>query len=435
MTGTCKHYIGRLAIFAVLALAATPALAEYGLNMPEGVTPFSRDVYWLHMLIFWICVAIGVVVFGAMVVSMFLHRKSRGATPAKFQHNTKLEAVWTTIPFVILVLMAIPATKTLIAMETTSGYEMTVKVTGYQWKWQYEYVDEGVSFMSSLDADSNRVRRLNSGEDPSSVENYLLDVDNPLVLPVDTKVRFLITSGDVIHSWWVPALGWKRDAIPGYLNEAWTRIDEEGTYRGQCAELCGKDHGFMPVVVKAVSKDEYRDWVASQPKTGGIALANEADAAAPSGTGADAAEAQAAEAVPTTAADEGASQPGPETAKSTADAEAATAAADDGGWTLEAAKTRGEEVYNVNCAACHQPNGQGMPPAFPSLVESQIVAGPVEGHLNNVVNGVPGTAMQPFGNRLSDEDIAAVVTYERNAWGLESGDLVTPGDVASFKGQ
>lgn len=408
MTGTCKHFLGRLAVLAVLSLAATPVMAEYGLNMPEGVTPFSRDVYWLHMLIFWICVAIGVIVFGAMIVSMVLHRKSRGVQPATFHHNTRLEVVWTTIPFIILVVMAIPATSTLIDMETTSGYDMTVKVTGYQWMWEYEYVDEGVSFMSRLDDDSNRVRQLGSGEDPASVENYLLEVDNPLVLPVDTRIRFLLTAGDVIHAWWVPELGWKRDAIPGYINEAWTQIEEEGTYRGQCAELCGKDHAFMPVVIKAVSQEEFRRWMAGQPGTEGIALTRqpaEGDRAED-----DRVEGEAAEPA------RSAPDPGVE-------------------WSRETAMARGEKVYNANCAACHQRNGEGMPPAFPSLVDSQVVAGPVARHLDSVVNGVPRTAMQGFGNRLSDEDLAAVVTYTRNAWGVESGDLVTPGDVASFKGQ
>lgn len=422
MTGICKHLLGRLAAFTTLALAASPAMAELGLNMTEGVTPFSRDVYWLHMLIFWICVGIGVVVFGAMFVSMYMHRKSRGVEPAKFTHNARLEAVWTAIPFLILIVMAIPATRTLIAMETTSGYEMTVKVTGYQWKWEYEYVDEGVSFISSLDADSNRARRLGSGEDPASIENYLLDVDKPLVLPVDTKIRFLITAGDVIHSWWVPALGWKRDAIPGYVNEAWTVIEEEGTYRGQCAELCGRGHAFMPVVVEAVSRQEYRDWVAGQAGGDAIELAGEEGAPtgdpgeAPSGAGQPSTEEQTADAA----------------AEKQPEADDASAAGG-GEWTMETAMSRGEQVYARNCAACHQPNGQGMPPAFPSLIDSQVVKGPVEGHLGNVVNGVPGTAMQAFGDLLDDEDIAAVVTYERNAWGHDSGDLVTPSDVESFK--
>lgn len=425
MTGISKHFLGRLTAFAALAAVATPAMAELGLNMTDGVTSFSRDVYWLHMLIFWICVAIGVVVFGAMFYSMYSHRKSRGAEPAKFQHNARLEAVWTMVPFVILILMAIPATRVLIDMETTEGYEMTVKVTGYQWKWEYEYVDEGISFMSSLDADSNRVRQLNSGEDPSSVDNYLLNVDNPLVLPVDTKVRFLITAGDVIHSWWVPDLGWKRDAIPGFVNEAWTIIEEEGTYRGQCAELCGRGHAFMPVVVKAVSKDEYRQWLASQSGGAGQATPEAVAQGAPgdeSGDGDTGAEAAPQAAAAPAADDDGQSGAAPD-AGATRD------------WSMETAMTRGEEVYMRNCAACHQPSGAGMPPAFPSLLDSQVVSGPLDGHLNNVVNGVSGTAMQAFGNLLSDEDIAAVVTYERNAWGLDSGDLVTPADVAAFKGQ
>lgn len=410
MTDTIRTLLRRAGTAAGLLLLAEPALAELGLNMTRGVTPFSEEVYRLHMLIFWICVAIGVVVFGAMFISMYQHRKSRGAEPAQFQHNTRLEAVWTVIPFLILVVMAVPATQTLVEMEDTSEYEMTVKVTGYQWMWGYEYVDEGVSFISKLDEASNRVRQLNSGEDPASVDNYLLNVDNPLVLPVDTKVRFLITAADVIHSWWVPALGWKRDAIPGYMNEAWTMIREEGTYRGQCAELCGKDHGFMPVVIKAVSKEEFRDWLAEQSGREAIQVAQEA----------------ATKESPAAAQETDAEQAGTAT-----DAQPAPG----GDWSMAIAMEQGERVYTRQCAACHQPNGQGMPPAFPPIVGSPSVEGDVTGHLDVVVNGAPGTAMQAFGDLLSDEDIAAVVTYERNAWGIESGDLVKPADVAAFKEQ
>lgn len=401
--------LGRWFAAPVAWLVAAPARAALDLNMPRGVTPFSREVYELHMLIFWICVAIGVVVFGAMIYSIIAHRKSRGVEPATFTHNTKVEVVWTTVPFIILFFMAIPATKTLIKMERTEGYDMTVKITGYQWKWQYEYIGEGVSFISSLDAASNRARRLDSGIDPASVENYLLDVDNPLVLPVDTKVRFLITAGDVIHSWWVPALGWKRDAIPGYINEAWTVITEPGTYRGQCAELCGKDHGFMPVVVEAVSQADYANWLAQQQAAAAdepSSTAQDGVAALAAGPGGDSV-AGAAQVI--------------EPAAGTPDAQRE--------WSLDELMQRGEQVYMTNCVACHQPNGQGMPPAFPSLVDSEIVTGPIDAHLDNVINGVPGTAMQAFGQLISPADIAAVVTYERNAWGLNSGDVVQPADV------
>ncbi|MDX1571111.1 MAG: cytochrome c oxidase subunit II [Xanthomonadales bacterium] len=252
-----------LTTVAALALSA-PAAAEYGLNMTRGVSPFADRVYDLHMLILWICVVIGVLVFGAMFVSMYLHRKSRGHQPAQFTHSTKAEIIWTIIPILILVGMAIPATKTLIFMEQTGDAEMTVKITGYQWLWKYDYIEDDVSFISTLDEESNRARQLGSGIDPGTVPNYLLNVNEPLVLPTNTKIRFLITAEDVIHSWWVPDFGWKRDAIPGFVNEAWVLIEEPGTYRGQCAELCGKDHGFMPIVVEAVPPAQYTAWVAEQ---------------------------------------------------------------------------------------------------------------------------------------------------------------------------
>lgn len=234
------------------------------LNMTPGVTSTSTEVYHLHMLIFWICVVIGVIVFGAMFYAMFKFRKSQGAVPAKWSHNTTAEIIWTVIPCLILLGMAWPATKVLVKMNDTSEAEMTVKITGYQWKWRYEYLGHDVNFMSSLARESDRARMVDSGIDPNSVDNYLLDVDKPLVLPTDTKIRFVITADDVIHAWWVPALGWKQDAIPGFINEAWTKIDHPGTYRGQCAELCGKDHGFMPIVVIAKPKAEFENWLAEQ---------------------------------------------------------------------------------------------------------------------------------------------------------------------------
>ena len=248
---------GLAAMFTMFA--SSGAMAAWELNLPVGVTPISREVYDLHMLILWICVVIGVVVFGAMFVSIVLHRKAAGHKPAHFHHSTLAEILWTIVPFVILVALAIPATKTLINMEDTSEAEITIKVTGYQWLWKYEYIEDGVSFYSSL-APSSRSAIYG---DPWEVENYLLEVDNPLVLPVGKKVRFLLTADDVIHAWWVPALGMKKDAIPGFVNEIWALIEEPGTYRGQCAELCGKDHGFMPIVVEARSEAEYKQWVAA----------------------------------------------------------------------------------------------------------------------------------------------------------------------------
>ena len=265
---------GAMGAFGVLLFAAAPALAEphrWQLNMTRGVSETSQAVYELHMLIFLVCVAIGIVVFGAMAYAMVKFRKSKGAVAATWSHNTKAEMVWTIVPILILIVMAFPATKVLVNMASSVDAGLTVKVTGYQWKWRYELVEYekqplNVNFMSMLSFDDNKARQLKSGIDPASVPNYLLNVDNPLVLPVDTKVRFLFTADDVIHAWWVPDLGWKQDAIPGFINDAWTKVSEPGTYRGQCAELCGKDHGFMPIVVKFVSKDEFKTWVAQHTK-------------------------------------------------------------------------------------------------------------------------------------------------------------------------
>lgn len=262
----CRAFMA-LALLASGAAFANPA--PWQLNMTPGVTSISQRIHGVHMIALWVCVAIGIVVFGAMIIAMFRFRKSKGAVPATWSHSTKMEAIWTVVPVIILVVMALPATKLLVDMADVENSDMTIKVTGYQWKWRYEYVDyfkkpTGVNFISSLDAVSNQARQLGSGADPYKIENYLLEVDHPLVVPAGVKIRFIITADDVIHSWWVPALGWKQDAIPGIINDNWTKIDEPGIYRGQCAELCGKDHGFMPIVVKAVSKADFEQWLAGQ---------------------------------------------------------------------------------------------------------------------------------------------------------------------------
>lgn len=251
-------------IAATWLVLVAPGMTGNEVNMPRGVTSQSVNHFDLHMVVLWICVVIGIGVFTVMFTSIVLHRKSRGHEAAKFSHSTKAEIIWTIIPVLILVVMAVPATTALVRMEDSSGAQMTVKITGFQWRWKYEYLDHDISFISSLDRSSNEARQLNSGIAPESVDNYLLDVDNPLVLPIGKKIKFLITADDVIHSWWVPALGWKRDAIPGFVNEGWTNIDEPGTYRGQCAELCGKDHGFMPIVIIALPEDEFAAWVSEQ---------------------------------------------------------------------------------------------------------------------------------------------------------------------------
>jgi cytochrome c oxidase subunit 2 len=252
-------------VAAMLGLsAAQPALSDFTLNMPVGVTSASRDIYDLHMMVLWVCVIVGAAVYTAMIVAIVKFRKSAGAKPATFSHNTTAEVIWTAIPAVILVAMAVPAAETLVRIEDTRGSEVTIQVTAYQWRWHYDYIDDDVAFFSVLDRASNAARRLDSGIDPLTVENYLLAVDNAIVVPVDTKVRLLVTAADVVHAWWVPEFGVKKDAIPGYINEAWFEADTIGTYRGQCAELCGMDHGFMPIVVEVASRDDYDAWLAEQ---------------------------------------------------------------------------------------------------------------------------------------------------------------------------
>jgi cytochrome c oxidase subunit 2 len=267
------------AVAATAGLAGPPAHADWQLNLPPGVTEISQQIYGLHMFTFWICVVISVVVFGAMTYALVAFRKKDGVKPATWDHSTTAEIVWTVIPVIILVVIAVPAARALVFIDDTRNSELTVKITGYQWKWQYEFVDEGVSFFSNLARTSNVARQMNSGIDPYSVENYLLEVDRPLVLPAGVKIRYVLTANDVNHAWWVQAFGVKRDAIPGYINEGWFKVDEPGTYRGQCAELCGKDHGFMPIVVEVVPKEQFEAWLAEQKGGGAVATAAPAAAA------------------------------------------------------------------------------------------------------------------------------------------------------------
>jgi cytochrome c oxidase subunit 2 len=367
-------------IAAFWLLLAAPAYTGNEINMTRGVTPQSLTHYQLHMTILWICVVIGVIVFSAMFISIVLHRKSKGYEPAKFTHSTKAEIAWTVVPVLILVVMAVPATRALINMEVAPETEMTVKITGFQWRWKYEYVEDEIQFISSLHPESNAARRLQSGTDPATVDNYLLEVDRPLVLPAETKVKFIITSDDVIHSWWVPALGWKRDAIPGFINEAWTEVLEPGVYRGQCAELCGKDHGFMPIVLNVLPKPEYQSWVQDQRR---------------------------------------------EVAHQQADVERL--------WSREELMSLGENVYATQCATCHQADGSGLAPGFPALAGSSVAIGPLQDHIDVVLNGREGTAMQGWGDMLTDADIAAALTYTRNAFGNDTGDVVQPQAIARIK--
>lgn len=358
----------------LLTLSGTVS-AGWAFNMPKGVTDISRSVFDLHMLIFWICVVIGVIVFSVMFWSIFMHRKSRGAVPATFHENISVEVLWTVIPLLILIGMAVPATKTLIDIYDTEESDVDIMITGYQWRWQYKYLGEDVSFLSNLTTPRDQINNLTE-----KGENYLLEVDEPMVVPVGKKVRFLITSADVIHSWWVPALAVKKDAIPGFVNEAWTRIEVPGIYRGQCTELCGRDHGFMPIVVDARSQEDYDAWLAGKKE-----------------------------------------------------AAAAETELRDKDWSLAELMERGERVYLTNCAACHQPDGSGMPPTFPALKGSDMALNDIPGHIDIVVNGKPGTSMAAFSGQLSEVDIAAVITYERNAWGNDTGEIVSPLDILNFK--
>jgi cytochrome c oxidase subunit II len=369
-----------LASMSLLLTASSWAFAELRFNLQDPQTVIAHEIYDLHSVIMGICVLIFIVVFGAMLWAIIKHRKSVGHRAEQFHENTTVEMLWTVIPFLILAGMAYPSTKVLLAMRDTSGADMTIKATGYQWKWRYDYLEDDVSFYSSLATPRDQIQN----QAPKG-ENYLLEVDNPVVVPVGKRVRVLTTANDVIHAWWVPAFGVKQDAIPGFVRDAWFRVDAPGTYRGQCAELCGKEHGFMPIVVEAVPEDKYKEWVAQQK------------------------------------------------AKKT---QASTAAAADANktYTLDELKAPGEKVYAKTCVACHQANGQGMPPTFPALAGGKIATGPLAAHLDMVVNGSKkNPAMVAWKNQLSDLEIASVVTYERNSFGNKTGDLVQPKDVAALR--
>lgn len=366
--------VGKSVVSALLLLFASfSAFAEWGLNLPVGVTKVSHEVHDLHMTIFYICVVIAIIVFGVMLYSIIYHRKSRGATAANFHESTVVELIWTIIPLVILIVMAIPATKTLINMYDNSNAEIDVQITGYQWKWRYTYINDNVDFFSILSTPQEQI-----GNTQEKNENYLLEVDKPLVLPVNTKIRFLMTAEDVIHSWWVPELAVKKDTIPGFINESWTIIEEPGIYRGQCTELCGKGHGFMPIVVKAVSREEYQTWIK-------------------------------------------------------AEAIAQAAAREVKEMSFDELMAQGEKVYTANCLACHQKDGSGMPPVFPALKGSKVALGEIANHIKIVLHGKQGTAMSAFGEQLSVSDVASVVTYERNAWGNNKADFATPQLVKDIK--
>lgn len=361
-----------LSLSMLLAVTVSHATDYWKMNMHRGVTPMSKDIYGLHMTVMVVCIIIAIFTFGVLIYSLINHRKSQGAVAANFHENLKVEILWTLIPCFILIGLAIPATKTLIRLDDASNADVTIKIVGYQWKWQYQYLDEGISFFSNLSTPmAQRENKEKKGE------WYLLEVDKPIVVPIHKKIRFLMTSNDVIHSWWVPDLGVKKDAIPGFINESWTKIDKPGTYRGQCAELCGQNHGFMPIVVEAVSQEAYQAWVKKSEKV----------------------------AAPGTALPQ---------------------------MTMDQLMSKGKTLYQTQCAACHGMEGQGGV-GLPLKGSSVVVGKPIERHIKLVLNGVPGTAMQAFSAQLNEKELAAVITFERNAFGNNTGDIVQPTDVQNVK--
>ena len=365
----------KLALLPTVFTSSSAFAIWSDINLPLGVTEISREIYGLHMLIFWVCVVIAIMVYGVMTWSLIAYRKSRGAVSADFHDNRTLEWTWTILAAVILIVMAVPATISMVKIYDQSSGDITIKAVGYQWKWQYEYVEDDFSFFSNLKTPWEEIENeLDKGE------FYLLDVDNPVYVPIGKKIQFLITANDVLHAFWVRDLGIKQDAIPGYFNVASVTVQEPGVYRGVCAELCGQNHGFMPIVVVAVEQDEYDDWRAEQ------------------------------------------------LARVVAQRELFEKE-----WTPEELISRGNDVYAKNCVACHQANGQGIPGAFPALVDNDIVLNQLGVQLETVINGVPGTSMQAFGRQLDAVDLAAVITYTRRSWGNESagdGTFPLPKEIA-----
>jgi cytochrome c oxidase subunit 2 len=365
-------------IAAAGLLALSGAAHAYQWDLPTPVTRVAAEIDDLHVKMMWIILVIFVGVFGVMFYSIYAHRKSIGHKAEHFHENTTVEIFWTVIPLLVLIFMAWPATKTVLNIRDTTSPDITIKATGYQWKWGYDYLrgeGEGISFLSALSTPQDQI----TGKEKKG-EHYLLEVDNPLVVPVAKKIRILTTANDVIHSWMVPAFGVKQDAIPGFVRDTWFRAEKVGTYRGQCAELCGKDHGFMPIVVEVVSAEKYAAWVAEQRKK-------------------------------------------------------SAAAADDPTkkWNLAELKARGEKVYAANCVACHQANGQGVKGAFPALDGSPLIREPKGRHIEIVLNGRPKTVMAAFGKQLSDTDIAAVITFERNSWGNKTGEVIQPSEIKAAR--
>jgi cytochrome c oxidase subunit 2 len=365
-------------MLAILAAAFSGLALGLEWNLQPAASRIADDIHGLHEYVMIVVTVIFVGVFGFMFWACYAHRKSKGHKAEQFHENTTVEIIWTVIPALILIVIAWPATRVLIAQRDTSNPDITIKVTGYQWKWGYDYVKgegEGISFVSKLATPRDQIE----GTAPKG-EHYLLEVDNEMVVPVGKKVRVLTTAADVVHAWWIPAFGVKQDAMPGFIRDLHFKAEKTGTFRGQCVELCGKEHGFMPIVVRVVTPDDYSKWVGDHKK------------------------AMAA------AADDPAKQ-----------------------WSLDELKARGEKVYAANCVACHQASGKGNPPVFPALDGSKVVNGPKEGQMDVVMNGRTGTAMAPFAKQLNDTEIAAVITFTRNNWGNKTGDQVQPAEVKAAR--
>ncbi|HEY3327079.1 MAG TPA: cytochrome c oxidase subunit II [Novimethylophilus sp.] len=391
-----RKTLSLLSAFPIIFFASATH-AEYQLNLQTPATPIAHEIYQLHNLILLVCLFIFIVVFGVMFYALYKHRKAVGHQAVQFHENTRLEIIWTIIPFFILIGMAYPTTKTIFAMRNAGHPDISIKVTGHQWMWEYEYISEGVRYLSSSSTPRDQIdNKADKGE------HYLLEVDHPMVVPTGKKVRVLLTSTDVIHSWWLPQFGVKQDAIPGFIHEAWFQVEKPGTYRGQCAELCGVGHGFMPIVVEAMAPEEYSAWLARQKA-------------------------------------------------STAEQAAASSRT----FTLDELKAQGEKAFMANCAVCHQATGQGTAGVFPPLIDGapfsagknmtdpltergfwkadKIVLGPKNRHLDIVMHGIPGTPMPGFSGQLSDVDIAAVISYERNSWGNHTGDVIQPAEVSALR--
>lgn len=370
-----SHFLIRCGAALLGGALAAPASADYALNLPKPASGIAQQIYDLHTLVLWICYGIFLVVFLPMFYAIWRHRKSLGHEAHPFHDHPLLEMAWTAAPVIVLIVMAVPATKVVLAMKDTGDSEMSIKVTGRQWKWEYEYLGQELKFASNLSTPQEQIdNRAPKGE------HYLLEVDRPLVVPAGKKIRLILTAEDVIHAWWVPELGVKQDAVPGFIRDAWFTVDTPGTYRGQCAELCGVGHGFMPIVVEALPAEQFAAWM----KTEKTQLA--------------AAKADTRKELP-----------------------------------LSELIALGEKVYATNCVACHQASGTGIPGTFPALDGAALVNGPKAAHLNMVFNGKTGTAMQAFGKQLSDLEIAAVVSYERNSWHNKAGDAVQPREVAALR--